>query len=83
MDSLIFEIQILFYFQLFLSADVRHNRTHPLFRGFPYPRMLRSRLFPCSGRQQPSVQAFRFWIFLSFSLVSLALVTSGQEGKFI
>ena len=25
MDSLIFELQIVFYFQLFLSANVRHN----------------------------------------------------------
>ena len=25
MDSLIFELQIIFYFQLFLSANVRHN----------------------------------------------------------
>ena len=27
MDSLIFELQIVFYFQLFLSANVRHNLT--------------------------------------------------------
>ena len=26
MDSLIFELQIVFYFQLFLSANVRHKR---------------------------------------------------------
>ena len=26
MDSLIFELQIVFYFQLFLSANVRHTR---------------------------------------------------------
>ena len=26
MDSLIFELQIVFYFQLFLSANVRHSR---------------------------------------------------------
>ena len=26
MDSLIFELQIVFYFQLFLSANVRHNK---------------------------------------------------------
>ena len=25
MDSLIFELQIVFYFQFFLSANVRHN----------------------------------------------------------
>ena len=25
MDSLIFELQIVFYFQLFLSANVRHS----------------------------------------------------------
>ena len=25
MDSLIFELQIIFYFQLFLSANVRHK----------------------------------------------------------
>ena len=25
MDSLIFELQIIFYFQLFLSANVRHS----------------------------------------------------------
>ena len=25
MDSLIFELQIIFHFQLFLSANVRHN----------------------------------------------------------
>ena len=25
MDSLIFELQVVFYFQLFLSANVRHN----------------------------------------------------------
>ena len=25
MDSLIFELQIVFYFQLFLSANVRHD----------------------------------------------------------
>ena len=31
MDSLIFELQIVFYFQLFLSANVRHtvNADHP------------------------------------------------------
>ena len=28
MDSLIFELQIVFYFQLFLSANVRHNIMH-------------------------------------------------------
>ena len=27
MDSLIFELQIVFYFQLFLSANVRHTNT--------------------------------------------------------
>ena len=27
MDSLIFELQIVFYFQLFLSANVRHRST--------------------------------------------------------
>ena len=27
MDSLIFELQIVFYFQLFLSANVRHTRA--------------------------------------------------------
>ena len=27
MDSLIFELQIAFYLQLFLSANVRHSRT--------------------------------------------------------
>ena len=26
MDSLIFELQIVFYFQLFLSANVRHRK---------------------------------------------------------
>ena len=26
MDSLIFELQIVFYFQLFLSANVRHTK---------------------------------------------------------
>ena len=26
MDSLIFELQIIFYFQLFLSANVRHSQ---------------------------------------------------------
>ena len=26
MDSLIFELQIVFYFQLFLSANVRHSK---------------------------------------------------------
>ena len=28
MDSLIFELQIVFYFQLFLSANVRHNKRN-------------------------------------------------------
>ena len=27
MDSLIFELQIVFYFQLFLSANVRHKEV--------------------------------------------------------
>ena len=27
MDSLIFELQIVFYFQLFLSANVRHRKA--------------------------------------------------------
>ena len=32
MDSLIFELQIVFYFQLFLSANVRHTLgTRPYF----------------------------------------------------
>ena len=29
MDSLIFELQIVFYFQLFLSANVRHTPQSP------------------------------------------------------
>ena len=28
MDSLIFELQIVFYFQLFLSANVRHRELN-------------------------------------------------------
>ena len=30
MDSLIFELQIVFYFQLFLSANVRHREKAAL-----------------------------------------------------
>ena len=30
MDSLIFELQIVFYFQLFLSANVRHTTEGPV-----------------------------------------------------
>ena len=29
MDSLIFELEIIFHFQLFLSANVRHKGTRP------------------------------------------------------
>ena len=31
MDSLIFELQIVFYFQLFLSANVRHSLATTVF----------------------------------------------------
>ena len=33
MDSLIFELQLVFYFQLFLSANVRHKCTCEMDKG--------------------------------------------------
>ena len=34
MDSLIFELQIIFYFQLFLSANVRHTELKNMMKEF-------------------------------------------------
>ena len=38
MDSLIFELQIVFYFQLFLSANVRHTIASPRGTMFTFER---------------------------------------------
>ena len=55
MDSLIFELQIVFYFQLFLSANVRHS-------------MLRIAI-EVQGKhaQKPNLASMHQWYFLKFS----------------
>ena len=76
MDSLIFELQIVFYFQLFLSANVRHTRSSTRILGvINYHRTYWLR-FHCFKRfSNKKIQLSLTRLFFPFPMTTTALLT--------